>query len=115
MPNPLDSLIHSVQQHPLPDCPARVPDNVLRRVRLAQDDARGSFLAWLYQCMPQPGFIASALAFAILISATVSFTSSRAFAADRQSELQRSLGFESIRTPPALSICNCNSTPRTAP
>lgn len=115
MPDPLDSFIHSLQQHPLPDCPASVPANVLRRIRRAQDDAPGSFLAWLYQYMPQPGFIASALAFAILISAAVSFTSARAFAADRQSELQRALGFESISAPPALPICNCNSTPTNAP
>jgi len=104
----VDDQIDLARNRRVPTCPTNLEARVLRRIRSSNSETPLSFLSWLIHCLPQPAFVASVVAFAIITSALVSLTSSRALAEDdRQAELRRTFGFESISQPPTLPICNC--------
>jgi hypothetical protein len=110
MPDSLDRSISQIQSRSRPTCPAALEANVLRRIRLKEAQQTTPFLTWLCGLLPRPGVMVSALAFAMIVSVLVSFTTARALAADRQIELQRSFGFEPIKQADILPICCCQQT-----
>lgn len=63
-----EKLVDQIRDEPLPDCPASLESNVLRRIRLAADEASRSLFDWVLGLVPQPGFVFAAFAMTVAIS-----------------------------------------------
>lgn len=97
--NEFDSLIQRYGETPVPECPGTLETNVLRRIRVAGDEAGVTMLDWAVALVARPGFVLTALALTIAVSSSMTYFSSQSRPAVDQSELaaSRALGFDVFR------------------
>lgn len=97
MKDDFENQINRLKSKPIPACPGNLEANVLRRIRLEtgteQDAGLFSLLALL---IPRANFAFFSLALVVLMSSVASMAATKAMATDRQTELNRAFGFNSI-------------------
>lgn len=106
--NKLDHLIQRLRDVPLPDCPGALENNVLRRIRLAADNAQISIFDWVLGWGTRPGFVATALALTVAISTVITVFSSRSYAdaAPRELTASKALGFNVFQSKEFFNVHN---------
>jgi len=94
--NEFDSLIQRMRETPVPDCPGSLESNVLRRIRIAGDEASVSLFEWVLALIPRPGFVATAFSLTIAMSFSITVFSNKSRPDIGQSEMvaSRALGFD---------------------
>lgn len=68
----LDRIIEQLKGQELPDCPASVEANVLRRIRLTKKDERAGALSFFWDLLSRPGFAVFIFTSGILLSSLIS-------------------------------------------
>lgn len=94
--NEFDSLIQRMRDTPLPDCSGALENNVLRRIRVAADEASISLFDWALALIPRPGFVATAFILTIAVSSSITIYSNKSRPDMGQNEMvaSRALGFD---------------------
>lgn len=90
--------VAELRADPIPPCPANLESNVLRRIRLAQDEPAGGW-DWLWTWMPRPAFAAATLAVMLASSLATSAIAMNAQREQRAAEARAALGFDAFSGP----------------
>ena len=101
-----DTLIQSERERSLPNCPSNLEANVLRRIRLEQDDPEAfSILNWLF-CLTRKGALIGMLMLTVFLSTGASlFVSSNYLSSLESRELASSaLGFDVLKNIQSLDF-----------
>ena len=79
-----------------PSCPGNLEANVLRRVRLAQQEESADVFSWIAGQVAKTGFVATSMAMVVVASCMVTFASAKIHADGdiRKAELSRAFGFD---------------------
>ncbi len=94
--NDIERGIQALKGRRLPSCPGNLEANVLRRVRLSQDEEVVDIFSWVAGLVPKTEFVATAMAMVVVTSSMVTFASAKMNAYDdfREAELSRAFGFD---------------------
>jgi hypothetical protein len=106
--NDFDSLIQRMRDTPVPDCPRALESNVLRRIRIAVDEASLSLFDWALNLIPRPGFVASAFVLTIAVSSGMTVFSNRSQlnVAQNETVASRALGFDVFQSKDFFDLDN---------
>lgn len=101
-----ENLVEQIRDAPLPDCPASLEPNVLRRIWLATDEASQSLSDWVLGLLPQPGFVFAALAMTVAVSlgSTAISTNLHADATPSEMVASKALGFDVFQSRDFLNL-----------
>ena len=101
----LDQHIGGFRNQPIPSCPDNLEANVLRKIRLAEANAKQQdVVGWLNGLIPQTGFALPTIILVIAVSATVTVASTMALTSNRKTELNRALGFDTITATQVVNL-----------
>lgn len=81
----LDKFLGAAKGTPIPDCPGALEDNVLRRIRLSQQETEGSFWDWLPTLLPKPAFAAAILTVVVTVSSSITVVTTQRYVSSAQS------------------------------
>lgn len=97
--NEFEDMVGRLADESPPSCPGNLEANVLRRIRLAEDNSPRDVWDWLGELMPQTGFMASVLTVAVLISSMATFLTTSAYAKkiEQQQLISHALDFNIIK------------------
>lgn len=92
----LNQLIDRVRRHSLPACPGALEQNVLRRIRLAEDWSSLSLMDKMLDLLPRPAVVLSAIALTVTVSSGMTFVVNQNQAAMQHNRVLTSdaLGFD---------------------
>lgn len=101
-----EKLVDQIRDEPLPDCPASLESNVLRRIRLAADETSQSIFDWVLGLAPKPGFVFAAFAMtvAISLSNTIISTNLQADVVQADQVTSKALGFDVFHSKDFLNL-----------
>lgn len=68
-----DSKLHQLSEKPLPDCPASVQSNVMRRIRLDEHDQKQTEWGWIWELLTSPKLMASLCVLTLLFSVATTY------------------------------------------
>ena len=87
--------LDNIREATLPDCPANLEQNVLRKIRLQRQPEKVKVIDWLQERLFSKGFAVPIVAVAIVLSA---FVSSIGISQQQQSSysVAEAMGFDSI-------------------
>lgn len=80
----LDKFLGAAKRTPIPACPGSLETNVLRRIRLSQQEAEGSFWDWLPALLPKPAIAAAMLAIVVTVSSGITAVTTQRYVSSAQ-------------------------------
>ena len=101
-----EDLVEQITEAPLPDCPASLETNVLRRIRLAADENSQSLSDWALGLVPKPSFVFTALAMtvAVSLSSSIILTSLNADVSQSEIVASKALDFDVFQSKDFLTL-----------
>lgn len=104
----LNQLIDRVRRHPVPTCPGALEQNVIRRIRLARDGSSVSLMDKLFDLLPRPAVVLSAVALTVTVSSGMTFVVNQSQATMQHNRVLASdaLGFDVFQNKELFTLDN---------